>query len=283
MVCLLREVKAMKMLAYGLVVVVLAVLAVSCSLTDMSGDIPIDNPEKEVGQGDTGGNTEKEKEPGSGEEPDQVTGFEWIDLSGAQDGDSPEDYGFVVGKDYACQPAFVINDGVIESDGFVGGWLNLDTPEFYIDRSENGGVVVTWEIRYIDDLPARSRERSKFYIQLREDGETRYKFEYKPFLNDGDNRESSLIVDGVKTSANQITVTPSGSEAPWLKFKMELLDTGEVTVYYDYDGYGWTEMIGIVDTSYNIFNGLRFTYRTTPEPRYYRVQLRNLSVLPIDQ
>jgi hypothetical protein len=143
--------------------------------------------------------------------------------------------------------------------------------------------MVSWELRYIDTLPNRSRERSKFYIKLLEDGDSRYTFEYKPFLNDGDCRDSSLIVDGVKTRASQITVTPSGPESPWMKFRMELLDTGEVTVYYDYDGNGWIEMIGIVDTSYELFNGIRFTYRTTAEPKYYTVQLRNLSVLPIEK
>jgi hypothetical protein len=172
---------------------------------------------------------------------------------------------------------------VIQSNGTAGGWLDLDYPAFQIDRSENGGVVVSWEIRYVDTLPNRSREKSKFYIKLLEDGESRYEFEYKPFLNDGDCRYSSLIVDGVKTSANQITVTPSGPEVPWLKFRMELLDTGEVTVYYDYDGYGWIELIGIVDANYANFNGIRFTYRTTADPEYYTVQLRNLSVLPIIQ
>ena len=30
-------------------------------------------------------------------------------------------------------------------------------------------------------------------------------------------------------------------------------------MYYDYDGYGWTELIGMIDTSYTYFNGIRFT------------------------
>ena len=64
---------------------------------------------------------------------------------------------------------------------------------------------------------------------------------------------------------------------------MELLDTGEVTVYYDYDGYGWVELLGMVDSSYMLFNGICFTYRTTAEPQYYTLQFRNLSVLPIIQ
>lgn len=267
----------MKMLVYGLVVVILGVLAVSCSISE----VPVDDLTKEIGKENMGSDESKEKDSGGESEP--VIGLNPVDLSGARDGDSPEEYGFVVGLDNAGLPAFIIYDAVIQSNGTAGGWLDLDYPTFQIDSTENGGVVVSWELRYSDSLPNRSREKSKFYIKLLEDGQSRYMFEYKPFLNDGDCRDSSLIVDGLKTSANQIAVTPSGSESPWLKFKMVILDTGEITVYYDYDGYGWKEMIVMIDTSYTYFNGIRFTYRTTAEPKYYAVQLRNLSVLPIVQ
>ena len=258
----------MKPITYGLAVLILGAFAVSCSVSGVP----------DVYSGDPG--------------PDPLVGLEAIDLSDAQDGDSPEEYGYIVGNDGDGLPGFVIRDGVIESAGTAGGWLNLDSPDFTIDRSEQGGVVVNWEVRYIESLPDRSRERSKFYIKLTDaDDLELYGFEYKPFLNDGDNREASLIVygddpgsgaDDVKTSANQTDVTPSGSEAPWLSFRMELLDTGEVTVYYDYDGSGWIEMLSIVDTTYTVFQGIRFTYRTTADPQNYTIQLRNLSVLPID-
>jgi hypothetical protein len=46
------------------------------------------------------------------------------------------------------------------------------------------------------------------------------------------------------------------------------------------EDYGF--IVGIIDTTYTLFQGLRFTYRTTADPKKYTVQLRNLSVLPID-
>jgi hypothetical protein len=83
----------MKMLAYGLVVAILGVLAVSCSLSE----VPLDDLNKEIVKGSTEPGEPKEKEPGSGEGADPVIGLEPVDLSGALDGDSPEQYGLIVG------------------------------------------------------------------------------------------------------------------------------------------------------------------------------------------
>jgi hypothetical protein len=259
----------MKRITYILLLIALGMLAVSCAVGNGSAVDPGDNND---------GESKKETEPIT----PPSDRLDPIDFSDAEDGSSPEDYGFIVGSDDEGLPGFMIMGGVIESGGTAGGWLALDSPDFEIHRMKNGGVVVHWEVRYVENLPARSRERSKFYVALTDIYDASlYEFEYKPFLNDGDNREASLIVDGVKTSANQTDVTPSGPSAPWLSFKMELLDTGEITVFYDYDGSGWIEMLGMVDTTYELFQGVRFTYRTTAEPKNYTIQLRNLSVLPI--
>ena len=36
------------------------------------------------------------------------------------------------------------------------------------------------------------------------------------------------------------------------------------------------------DETYTVFNGVTFTYRTTADDKNYTVQVRDLSVLPID-
>jgi hypothetical protein len=105
-------------------------------------------------------------DPKGGTQSDPLpTEFTEPDFGTVSDGTALEDLGYeVVAADNSGNPltvpAFVVNGGVIESDtDDLAGWFSFTTSEFEIDRDDNGGAIVEWEVRYPETVAAGDHER----------------------------------------------------------------------------------------------------------------------------
>lgn len=206
------------------------------------------------------------------------------DFTGVTDGSPLEAFGYTVDDDGSGSPAFEIVDEAIQSEtSDLAGWFDFTTPQFEIDRTQGGGVVAQWDVRYPEAIASGDHERSKFYVKLTDaDGNTRYRFLYKPYLSPAQAAFNLELASGpTETSLQQVrsrdvdpVFTPTGAAAPWVNFKLELLDTGEVKLLIDD-----VEFMSTTDTTYTVFHGVTFTYRTDADAKNYTIQLKNLSVL----
>ena len=206
-------------------------------------------------------------------------------FSNAEDGTPLVDFGYTVGDDGSGSPAFEIVGGVIQSEtNDLAGWFDFAPPRFQIDRSEDGGVIAEWEVRYLEIVAAGDHERSKFYVKLTDaTGDVLYRFLFKPYLWPAQAAfnfepasgpsEASLLQ--VRSRDVDSSFTPTGPSAPWINFKLELYDTGEIKLQIDD-----VEFMGTTDDDYQVFQGVTFTYRPTADAKNYAIQVRNMSVLP---
>ena len=209
------------------------------------------------------------------------------DFSKAEEGTPLEDFGYTVADDGGGSPAFVLVDEVIESDtGDLAGWFDFSTPAFEIDRTEDGGVVAAWDIRYPETVASGDHERSKFYVKLTDlDGEILYRFLFKPYLSRAQGAFNLEIAAGpdesslLQTRSRDVdpSSTPTGDDAPWIRFEFRLTDDGQLVLLIDD-----VEYMRTTDDTYTVFNGVTFTYRTNADDKNYTIQVRDLSVLPID-
>ena len=221
------------------------------------------------------------------------TEFLSSDFSGVADGTDLSELGYeVVSKDNSGDPldvpGFVVNAGVIESDSDdLAGWFDFTTPEFEISRNEDGGVLVEWEVRYPESIPSGDHERAKFYLRLTDTaGANLYRFLFKPYLGAAQSAFNlELAKDDPETSLQQVrsrdidsSYTPTGASAPWINFKLKLETSGDVTMLIDDVVF----MTGLTDSSHALFSKVKLTYRTTADAKNYTIQIRNLSVLPLE-
>jgi hypothetical protein len=224
------------------------------------------------------------------------TEFTVPDFSGVEDGTLLSELGYEVvssdtpGGNPLDVPGFVVNGEVIESDSDdLAGWFDFATPEFEIDRNENGGVIVEWEVRYPESIPSGNSERAKFYLRLTDsEGTNLYRFLFKPYVGaDQTNFNLELAKDSTdpETSLQQVrsrdidpSYTPTGPSAPWINFKFKLEASGEITLLIDDVVF----MSGVTDSNHSLFSKVKFTYRTTNDAKNYTIQIRNLSVLPLE-
>ena len=212
--------------------------------------------------------------------------FPATNFEGVPDGTPLADFGYQVDDNGGGSPAFEVSGEVIASStGGLGGFFDFTTPLFAIDRAENGGVIAEWDVRYPETVPAGDQERSKFYVRLTDpDGGVLYQFLYKPFLSNAQAAFNLELAEGpTETSILQVrsrdidtSFTPTGPTAPWINFKFELRDNGDIKLFIDD-----TEFMSVSDDTYTEFNRVTFTYRTDNDPQNYPIEVRNLSVLPL--
>ncbi|MEM8608296.1 MAG: Ig-like domain-containing protein [Myxococcota bacterium] len=213
--------------------------------------------------------------------------FPATDFGDAPDGTPLADFGYEVDDNGGGSPAFDVSGGVIASstDG-LGGFFDFTTPLFAIDRDDDGGVIAEWDVRYPETVPGGDQERSKFYVRLTDaSGSILYQFLYKPYLSLAEANWNLEIAEGpTETSLLQVrsrdvdpAFTPTGPSAPWINFKFQLLDNGDIKLLIDD-----VEYMTLTDETYTEFSRVTFTYRTTAEPKNYPIEVRNLSVLPLN-
>jgi len=61
-------------------------------------------------------------------------------------------------------------------------------------------------------------------------------------------------------------------------FELKLETSGDITLLIDDVPF----MTGLPDSSHSLFSKVNFTYRTTADARNYSIQIRNLSVMPLE-
>lgn len=145
-------------------------------------------------------------------------------------------------------------------------------------------MIAEWDVRYPEIVAAGDQERSKFYLKLTDAaGEVLYRFLFKPYLSPAQAAFNLELASGpseasllqVRSRDVDPSFTPTGSSAPWINFKLELYDTGEIKLRIDD-----IEFMSTTDDDYQVFEGVTFTYRTTADAKNYTIQIRNMSVLP---
>ena len=206
-----------------------------------------------------------------------------LDLSEAADGTALSEFGFTSGLDSGGNDAFIINNNVIELNT-ENGWFNFTTSAFEISRNDNGGIRAEWEIKYPETIAENDRELAKFYFTLlSSSGTDTYTFLFKPYLRTGEtsynieisNSSGSLLQS--RTRDTDTDFTSNGSSAAWINFKLELASSGEIRLLIDD-----VEFMNLTDSAHTDFEKVKFTYRTGEDTRAYNIQIRNISVLPLN-
>ena len=216
---------------------------------------------------------------GTGSTPQQLVSE---DFSGASDGTALSVFDYASSQKNGID-AFIIKNGVIELNT-EDGWFNFYTSAFDIDRSENGGVKAEWEVRYPDAIAERDRELAKFYFELLDSSDiSTYTLLYKPHLTLSETafnlelKNSTGTLVQTKTYVEDENFTSNGSSAEWISFKLEMKSDGTIIVSINN-----IEHINTSDASHTKLAKVKFTYRTGADARTYNVQVRNISVLPIE-
>ena len=186
------------------------------------------------------------------------------------------------------------------SDGKVltvspGGWqqmMKLESPSFAANWSFDT-VSISWDVRFPTNNKGPSwREQNKVYMSLlgadnkplyklmfkpnrKQDRHTSYDLRLKKYITgtDGGVTDSGIVL----ADAWSHKVTPHGKNVSFVTFTMTLTPEGTITVSYD-AGKKPVQYISVIDSTYDVFNGIRFEYKTGSDDDRYHIEIDNIAV-----
>jgi len=155
-----------------------------------------------------------------------------------------------------------------------GGWdkcAEIFTREFSANRIDSI-VTVHWHVKFPTEYSKSWRENNKHWLSLCDSaGRPVYTIGYKPnrpqdaytspdiWLVRDDGSQSSTVLQEASTHR----ISPHGSDADYMKFKLVVHPDGSIRAYCDFrDGKGLEKYIDVHDMSYADFNSLHFKYKT---------------------
>ena len=177
---------------------------------------------------------------------------------------------------------FTVSDGVVtlapEMTG-TGGWFEFSSPEFDVKTAE-GDVTASFDFRYPDEFPygSQNEERAKFYFDLNHEGGKMLGLTFKPKMSgNGVNHmeisDSSGNLAGKQLASN----VESGADSLWYTAELEITSSGSVTFTLYYNGSLVDSISASIGGPVEI-DDFTFTYRTTDDPKFYTIEVDNISV-----
>jgi hypothetical protein len=190
---------------------------------------------------------------------------------------------------------FEIENGVLslaDSAQGTGGWYQFFGPELDLDMAA-GTVVAGFDFRYVDAFPyaQQNEEVAKLFFAFTSGENIVYELQLKPRMSGnavnhlwtGDDEHSGYnnaddTGDTYLSRARLGSDIESGVDAPWYSVAFELTTDGTVTfTLYDNSG-AVVQSTGSIGNTPRTIDGFRFQYRTGDAPKFYNIEVDNLSI-----